>query len=271
MKKHRASLCLLVLLALPAGAALADGNQSMTGAEIVSKHLAAVGGKEALERIKSRVAIGTVKKESEPDAQMAIMSEAPNRVSAMYVFKDFTWQLTYDGGNVIFRPTITKEGSLVEKKYREMLTTGALFNSISLYNILIRGESGDVKFEAKGTKKVKNRTAYVVEIQRPKLQPLRLYFDTETFMWIRTDYGSVSYAKAMGGFTNDVVQHGEDQNNVDFVFETSDFKEVDGVKLPFKFEQTVAFPLIKQKSAGTITGIIKEYRHNVAIDQKMFQ
>ncbi|HKP85355.1 MAG TPA: hypothetical protein VJZ26_04615 [Blastocatellia bacterium] len=271
MRKYSASLLLFFLLILPGIVFSADDNQPLTGAEIISKHLAAVGGKEALARIKSRVAIGSVKKESEPDAQMAIMSEAPNRVSAMYVFKDFTWQLTYDGKNVIFRPTITKEGALVERKYREMLTTGALFNSISLYNILTTGESDDLKFEARGAKKVRNRSAYVVEVKRGKAQPLRLYFDAETFMWVRTDYGSVSFAKNMGKFTNDVVQHGEDQTDVDFSFETSDFKEVDGVKLPFKFEQTVAFPLIRQKSAGSITGTIKEYRHNVPIDPKMFQ
>jgi hypothetical protein len=271
MKKYCVSLPLLILLTLPCVAFSADDNQSLSGAEIVGKHLAAVGGKEALAKIKRRVAIGTVKKESEPDAQMAIMSEAPKRVSAMYVFKDYTWQLTYDGGKSIFRPTITKEGSKIEGKYRDMLATGAMFNSISLYNILTEGESEDVKFEARGTKKIKNRTAYVVEVRRGKSQPIQLYFDTETFMWVRTDYGRVSFAKAMGGFRNDVVQHGEDQTEVDFYFETSDFREVDGVKLPFKFEQTVAFPLIKQKSAGTITGTIKEYRHNIPIDPKMFQ
>jgi hypothetical protein len=138
--KKQVSLSLLILLTVPASAFSADDNQSLTGAEIISKHLAAVGGKEALARMKTRIAIGTVRKESEPDAQMAIMSEAPNRVSAMYVFKDYTWQMTYDGSNVIFRPTITKEASLIEKKYREMLTTGAMFNSISLYNILLAGE-----------------------------------------------------------------------------------------------------------------------------------
>jgi hypothetical protein len=269
--KKQVSLSLLILLTVPASAFSADDNQSLTGAEIISKHLAAVGGKEALARMKTRIAIGTVRKESEPDAQMAIMSEAPNRVSAMYVFKDYTWQMTYDGSNVIFRPTITKEASLIEKKYREMLTTGAMFNSISLYNILLAGESDDVKFDSKGTKKLKNRLSYVVEIKRGKSQPMRLFFDTETFMWVRTEYGRVSFAKAMGKFTNDVVQHGEDQTEVDFFFDTSDFKEVDGVKLPFKFEQTVAFPLIRQKSAGTVIGMIKEYRHNVEIDPKMFQ
>lgn len=268
--KKLCTLLSLSLLMLSATALAADDKQALTATEIIEKHLAAVGGKEALAKFKSRIAIGTVRKENEPDAQMAIMSEAPNRVSAMYVFQNYTWQLTYDGKQTIFRPTITKEASLVEHKYRDMLLTGAMFNSISLYNMLTSGGSDEIQFEAKGTKKLKNRQAYIVDAKRGK-SSVRLYFDAETFMWVRTDYGRVSFAKNMGTFTNDIVQHGEDQTEVDFYFEVSEFKEVDGVKLPFKFEQTIAFPLIKQKRAGTITGTIKEYRHNVTIDPKMFQ
>ena len=261
----------LILLALSVVANAGDDKQQLTAAEIVNKHLAAVGGKEALAKLKSRVAVGTVRKENEAAANMAIMSEAPNRVSAMYIFQDFNWQMTYDKGNVIFRPTITRDASVIESKYREILATGAMFNSISLYNLLTDAEANDLKMEAKGTKKVKNRLAYVVEIKRNKSEPLKLYFDAETFMWVRTDYGRVNFAKSMKGLTNDVTQRGEDQTEVDFFFETSDFKEVDGVRLPFKFEQTIAYPLIRQKKAGTITGIISEYKHNVTIDPKMFQ
>jgi hypothetical protein len=266
-------LCTLVsflLLTLPPAASATDDKQALTATEIINKHMAAAGGKEALAKFKSRIAIGTVRKENEPDANMAIMSEAPNRVSAMYVFQNYTWQLTYDGKQTIFRPTITKEASLIEHKYRDMLMTGAMFNSISLYNLLAGGGQDEVQFEAKGTKKVKNKQAYIVDAKQGK-SSVRLYFDAETFMWVRTDYGRVSFTKGMGTFTNARVQHGEDQTEVDFYFEASDFKEVDGVKLPFKFEQTVAFPLIKEKRAGTITGVIKEYRHNVQIDPKMFQ
>jgi len=34
-----------------------------------------------------------------------------------------------------------------------MLSSGLMFNSISLYNLLLDSESNGVKFEAKGTKK----------------------------------------------------------------------------------------------------------------------
>jgi hypothetical protein len=68
-----------------------------------------------------------------------------------------------------------------------------------------------------------------------------------------------------------VVPHGEDEMTVDYYFETSDFREADGVKLPYKFEQVVTAPILRQKKAGSISGTITEYRHNVAIDPKMFQ
>jgi hypothetical protein len=151
-----------------------DDKQGPTGQEIVKKHIEAVGGIQALAKIKSRIAIGTVRKESEPDANIAIMSEAPNRVSAMYVFKDYTWQLTYDGSKSLFRPMVSKEASTVEAKQREMLATGAMFNSMSLYNVLTQTGSDEPKFEARSSKKVKGRLAYVVDVKRGKLPTLRL-------------------------------------------------------------------------------------------------
>lgn len=45
---------------------------------IINKHLEATGGKEALEKIKSRVATGTFKLETYPEQKLAIMSESPN-------------------------------------------------------------------------------------------------------------------------------------------------------------------------------------------------
>jgi hypothetical protein len=271
MKRGAASFLCVVALVFQAAASRGDDKKALTGPEIINKHLDAAGGKAALSKLKSRVAIGSVRKESEPDANVAIMSEAPNRVSAIYVFKDYTWQLTYDGDKSLFRPLVSKEASVVEAKQREMVASGAMFNSISLYNVLTQAEPDELKFEAKGTKKLKGRLCYVVDVRRPKLPTLRLYFDAETFMWVRTDFGTVSYTKDLGTFTNDITQHGEDQTDVDFYFDTSDFKDVDGVMLPFKFEQVVAFPIIRQKKAGTIIGTIKEYRHNIPIDPKMFQ
>jgi hypothetical protein len=259
------------LLGFTASTAVADNPQALTAADIINKHLVAVGGKEALAKLKSRVAIGTVRKENEPEVKMAIVSESPNRVSALYIFERFDFQLTYDGKKSFVRgPVFPRDFSPIQDKYNEMLSSGVMFNSISLYNLLLDGESNGAKFEAKGTKKIKDRLAYVVEVKKGKATA-RLYFDAENFMWVRTEYGRANVSKSIQPFTNDVVSHADDEMTVDFYFDTSDFREVDGVKLPFKFEQVITYPILRQKRAGSMVGTIVEYQHNVPIDPKMFQ
>ena len=263
----------LILLSLfGSQSSIASEKQSLTADEIISKHLAAAGGKRVLAGFKSRIAIGTVNKENEPEGRMAIMSESPNRVSAVYVFEKYDWQLTFDGKNAFIRGVpFPRDFSPLQNKYQQMLASGVMFNSISLYNVLLDSEAYGATFEAKGMKKIKDRMAYVVEMKRPKTETARLYFDADNFMWIRTDYGSARVSKPMGEFTNQTVTHGDDEFTVDFYFETSDFREVDGVKLPFKFQQVITTPVLRQKKAGPISGTITQYQHNVLIDPKMFQ
>ena len=125
--------------------------------------------------------------------------------------------------------------------------------------------------EAKGTKKVKGRPAHVVELRRGKGGAVRLYFDAENFMWLRTDFGRAEVSRQMRAFTNDVVGQGADENAIDFYVETTDFRDVDGLKLPFRFEMVVTAPILREKSSGTIVGSVREYQHNVAIDPAMFK
>src|SRR5205085_2509897 len=183
---------LTILLAAAAQAPARDDKKALTAAEIIDKHLAAIGGKEALAKFKSRVAIGTARKENDTATPLAIVSEAPNRVSAIYQFQDFSWQLTYDGSKPIFRPVLTRANAPVLRKYEAMLSSGTMFNGVSLYNALLDGEA-------------------------------------------------------------------------------SEFKEVDGVKLPFRLEVVATAPLLRRANVGTIVATISEYRHNVQIDPKMFQ
>lgn len=271
MKRNFTGVLLLSLAAvLVVSRANDDKKPALSAAEIISQHLDAAGGKQKLLQFKSRVAIGTIKKENEPDARMAIMSEAPNHVAAAYIFVNYDWRLAYDGSKTAFRPKLPRNYAAIESKYREMLASGLMFNSISLYNLLLQPAKG-VMFEAKGLKKVRDRDAYVVEVKRSKADSMRLYFDARSFMWVRTDYGKIHISKEIKPFTNEVVPHGEDELTVDFYIETSNFRDVDGIKLPFKFEQVVTSPILRQSRSGTITGTINEYRHNEPINPTMFQ
>jgi len=249
----------------------AQEKQTLTANEIINRYLAASGGKEKLAKLKTRVAIGTVKKENEAAAELAIFSELPNRMSANYRFEKYDWRLRYDGSKAVFFPPIGRKLFVITDKYNEMLASGLMFNSATISNVLTEGEAGGAKFEAKGIKKLHGRPAYVVDFRRAKGESVRLYFDAETFMWVRTDYGKVTISQQMGTFTNDVVPHGEDETSIDFYIETSDFRDVDGIKLPFKFEQVITYPILQLKRVGTITGTIKTYAHNVPIDPESFK
>lgn len=271
MKKQVFTICSLIfLLAYSSTAFARDDKESLTAEQIIEKHITAVGGKDALSKIKTRVAEGTVRKDNENAAKVYIMSELPNRVTAFYAFEKFDWVMIYDGNTSHFRPIIPGAGGIFASKYQEIMTSGFMFNSISLYCLLLDSNS-QIAYKAKGTKKVNGKEAYIVEAKPKKGDVMKLYFDKETFFWVRTDLGQAKYSKPQGGFTNDVVNRSQDELIVDFYFETSDFREVDGVKLPFKFEQVATAPILKQRTVGTIVGTITEYKHNIPIDPKMFK
>lgn len=274
----RRSLLLLPIFVLfiLAGSVAAGQDQTLTGDQIIEKHLAAIGGREKLATFKTRIAIGTVKKEAETDARMVILSEAPNRVSAFYALRDYDLFMIYDGSKAIIRPVMPKNVAPITDKYVDMLGSGLMFNGISLYNLMMAGETRALSAEAKGMKKVGGRQAYVVQV-KVKKETMRLYFDAETFMWVRTDYGKASVSAGLretGGdrsVLNQMKNEGGSETTVDFYIETSDFRDVDGVKLPFKFVQVLTHPILLKSAVGTITGTIREYRHNEPIDPKMFQ
>jgi len=177
----------------------------------------------------------------------------------------------YDGTTAFIRPAMPRQIANLTDKYQQILASGLMFNSMSLYNLIASGKPEDLKFEAKGMKKVGGRQAYVVQAKPQKGPTMKLYFDAENFMWVRTDFGSASVSKELGAFTNDVVNQGGSETTVDFYIETSDFRDVDGVKVPFKFEQVMTAPILRQKAVGTIVGTVREYLHNRDIDPKMFQ
>lgn len=270
MKRIVCLLALLTAFSLTAG--VRGFQEKLSATEIINKHLAAAGGKEALAKIKTRVAIGTVKRENQAEVQALIMSEAPDRVALAYSFQDSTWRLIYDKGKQLFRPSFTREYNVVEDKYREMLASGFFTNGIALYNALLTEPAPDAKIEARGTKKINGRLAYVVEYKcDKKANVVRLCFDAENFMWVRSEFGRVTIPQQIGALSNDVQSRSDDQPTADFYVETADFREVDGLKLPHKLIQVVTFPILRQRPVGTLTVTINEYKQNVAIDPKMFQ
>src|SRR5260370_9110658 len=140
-----AVLTVLSLWSLPSG----RDKRSLAASEIISKHLSAVGGTEALAKLKTRVAVGTVKKENEVAAELAIFSELPNRLSANYRFEKYDWRLRYGGSKPIFFPPISRKLYVITDKYNEMLASGLMFNDIALSSVLTEDNPNPMQLPAK--------------------------------------------------------------------------------------------------------------------------
>jgi hypothetical protein len=250
-------------------------NQKLTPEEVLQKHYAAVGTVDRLSRAQTRIGIGSVNKEDEPIADFYIMSER-EKVSAFYKFRDYDFQVIFDGSRSIIRPVLSREASPITVKYEEIASSGFMFNGMSVFSIIYPKLPADSEVNLKGTKKVAGRQAYVLQLKSKK-GAFNLYFDTESFMWVRTDFGKVHVSaniRDVAGNTdrlNEMRSEGGSETTVDFYIETSDFREVDGIKLPFKFVQVVTAPILRRSAVGTLTGTIKEYRHNEPIDPRMFK
>jgi hypothetical protein len=86
-------------------------------------------------------------------------------------------------------------------------------------------------------------------------------------MWVRTDYGNVELSDTRLALDNS----GGGISTIDFYIEASDFREVDGIKLPYKIKHTMVPPVSPNNRSSMVEVEIKEYKQNVLIDPKMFQ
>ena len=96
-----------------------------------------------------------------------------------------------------------------------------------------------------GTEKVNDRDAYVVEASTGERDPDKMYFDTESWLLVRA------------------INHRNTPDGVKaFKAEVEDYKDVDGVKLPFTVHQSSA------ESAFTIH--FTEIQHNLQLADGQF-
>jgi hypothetical protein len=101
------------------------------------------------------------------------------------------------------------------------------------------------KMTVKGKEKVGDKEAYVVEAMPTEGSPQKIYFDTQTGYIIRTDRE---------------VESPQGKMAVEIYLE--DYKEVDGIKMPFTVRQITP--------AISFTIKIEEVKHNVPVDDAKF-
>ena len=208
---------------------------------VLNKYVSAIGGKEAHEKVKTRVMKGKVELAGTDSwGQVEIYAKAPNKLLIVMNIEPMGQVKSgYDGctawnvGETIGSQTLSGAAlsgfSAVADFHRE-IKLGELYPGIRLM----------------GRLKEKEREFYLVEGYPTVGSPEIMFFDSQSGLLTGRDL---------------TQQTPRGPIRVDMRY--SDFREVDGLKLPFKIIQTM--PNLK------FVFTVREVKHNVPVDDRLFE
>jgi len=242
-------IALLIYLSAPPANTFAQGSaaqpspaapQAMPSAnEILDRYLQATGGRDAWKNLMSRISKGTIEVPGmNAPGTVEIREKAPDRMLAVFVI-----------GETHFREGFNSKGGWSDDPVNGLraqvgdeladLRRGNDFSPPADMRDLYK------TFAVAGTAKVADREAYVLNATTENYDPDKLYFDTQTGLLIRQ-----------------ISQDSTPDDVMTIQRDYSDYREVDGVKLPFVIQQT------NGQSQFTIK--LAEIHHNLAFDDATF-
>ena len=236
-------LAVLVMFASPAFA-----QQSVN--EVIEKSIAALGGREAHAKIQTRSSKGTIAL-STPAGEIAGTIEGlnakPNKARVL-IKADLTalgaGELTvdqrFDGHSGYVLDSLQGNREITGGQLENMKNAGFPHPFLSYKEQGISARLADKET-------VGGKSAYVVVFDPTSGSEIRNYIDAETFLPIQTV------------MKLEIPQLGQE---VEQTTEFLDYKDVDGVKVPFRFKAT--------SSIQTITITFTSVEHNVKVDDSLF-
>ena len=208
-----------------------------TGDQILDKYLAAVGGADALMKIKTRVQKGTIDAMGKQSA-IEVYSEAPNkRVSIAHMnggssvtaFNGEVGWLTIPGG-AHRMTTAERESAAIDAQMYFAARVREMYK----------------EFHVRPGEEINGRATYLVAAEATQGHPaIQMYFDQETGLLLRL----IRYTQ---------TALGKNPAEADY----ADYKETDGVKVAYRWT------LVRPNGAFTIH--IDQVQQNVPIDEKLF-
>jgi outer membrane lipoprotein-sorting protein len=248
MKRILLLLAGVVLLA-PAPQAVSSF-QAPSPDAVIEKYLAAMGGREALGKLTSRRATGTVMVSTggnDLNGTYEVSTKAPNKVrvlikldlSSVGMPEPMTIDQRFDGATAMNTNSMQGTTPIAGSQLEHMKNN-------AFPSPLLNYKTNGMKFEVLPKEQVAGRDATVL-VATPKTGPaIKLYFDLESGLVVRS-----------------VVRlNVPEQGEIDQVSEPTDYRTVDGVKVPFK--------IVNTSPNQTVTITITKVENNVALDDSIF-
>jgi len=207
--------------------------------KVLDNYIKAIGGREAWKKLTSRISTGTIDVPAmNLSGTIEIREKAPDRVVATITFNSAKFRQGYDGAAGWTDDT---QNGLREQTGAELTETkrdADFYHPLDLHQLYS-------SFTVKGVEKIGERDAYAIEAQSPTGGTDQMYFDVESGLVVRI-----------------AGQHHTPDGVVAFTEDLGDYREVDGVKLPFS---------VHQSSADSSFSIqFSEIRHNVSLPDSDF-
>jgi hypothetical protein len=227
----------------------AGAAQAQTADEIVEKTLAALGGRAALAKLTSRSTTGNMTVSTpggDVSGTIEILNQAPNK-SRQLITLDLS---SLGAGSLVVDQRFDGASGYTADSMRgnRDITGGQLDNlknGVFPTPFLTYKDRG-TKIELAGKQKAGDRDVYALTVTPVAGSPSHVFIDTQTYLPV----------KAV------VTLDLPDVGSVEQTTEPSDYREVDGVKVPFKVKGTSAV----QNFTIEVTKVV----HNQKIDPALF-
>jgi len=236
----KARTALLVALLLGAAAATAQ-----TLDEIVAKNTEARGGLTKIKAIQSARMTGTMTMGQGMEAAMVLEFKRPKMIRQEFTLQGMTGITAYDG----------KSGwqvmPFMGKKEPEPMSADDLKEMEDQSDVegdLVDWKEKGSKVELLGKDKIEGTDAWKLRVTLKDGTVKTLWLDTDSFLEIREE----SKRKVQG-------------NDVEFVTTLGEYKEVDGVMVPFSYQTR------PKAGSGSQTISIKTVEFNVPVDAAKFR
>jgi len=216
--------------------------------DIFNKYLQAVGGKAAVEKVQTRVSEGSLQRPTTVNpggkpATIQIYHKAPNKIALVITAPDGSVTYQSFNGTTGWVKTPTQQRELTAAELAQVRQQADLYKEVTLKDQFSGLRVGNKQ-------KVNNRDAYVVVgMNKGTNKRERLFFDVESGLLVRR----VDLNQTVLGL--DPVQ-------MDF----SDYREVDGVKLPFMIQ----ISSLDNNHNGQIR-TFSQIKQNVPVDDAKFE
>ena len=223
---------------------------AQTAEEIIEKSIAAMGGRAAFDKIKTRSMSGTITLNTpvgDIPGSIEILNARPNKARTLIKADlssvgagPLTIDQRFDGQNGYVIDTLQGDREMTGNQLDNLRNTG-------FPHAFLNYKDAGYSVKLQGKEKVGAGDAYVLIFEPAKGSTIRQFIDAQTMMPVRFS------------LTVNVPQVGAD---VEQTTTLDDYREVDGIKLPFK--------LTSSSSLQSFTVTLDKIAHNVEVDEKLF-